>query len=59
MVSTDLEAEPQLIRLRISRLHLANGWVVKPARDITLSVPLEAIMRRAIAAKTYEPVDAR
>ena len=56
VVSTDLEAEPQLIRLRISRLHLANGWVVKPARDITLSVPLEAIMRRAIAAKTSEPV---
>ncbi len=56
VVSTLLDLDPQRIRIRITQLRLSNGVTVKPARDITLSVPPEAILRTAVAAKASEPI---
>jgi hypothetical protein len=49
VVSTFLDLDPQRIRIRITQLRLSNGTIVKPSRDITFSVPPEAIMRRTVA----------
>jgi len=50
-VRTDLD--PQRIRIRIAQVLLSNGWVVKPARHITLAVPPEAILRRTVEPGAY------
>ncbi|HXV33639.1 MAG TPA: M23 family metallopeptidase [Gaiellaceae bacterium] len=58
VVATFLEAEPQRMRVRINRLRLSNGTFVKPARDVTLAVPPEAILRRTIdGAPVAIPLD--
>jgi hypothetical protein len=44
---TDLESEPNRIRISVTRVHLPNGWVVRPARGVTLALAPEAVMRRA------------
>jgi Peptidase family M23 len=55
VVATFLDLDPQRIRIRITQLRLSNGVTVKPARDITLSVPVEATLRRATTERTSEP----
>jgi hypothetical protein len=48
VVTTFLDLEPQRIRVKIAQLRLSNGTFVRPARDVTLSVPPEAILRRTV-----------
>ena len=48
VVSTALDLAPQRIRIRITQLRLSNGTIVKPARDISLSVPPGAVLRRNV-----------
>jgi hypothetical protein len=49
VVATFLDLEPQRIRIRIAQLRLSNGTFVKPARNVTLAVPPEAVLRRTVA----------
>ena len=48
VVATFLDLEPQRIRIKIAQLRLSNGTTVKPARDVTLAVPPEAVLRRTV-----------
>jgi hypothetical protein len=64
VVATRLDLEPQRIRVRIGKLRLSNGIFMKPARDVTLAVPPEAILRRtvdgapmAITLEEFQPGD--
>jgi murein DD-endopeptidase MepM/ murein hydrolase activator NlpD len=44
----NLDYDPPRIRVRIKRVRLSNSWVSRPARWITLKVPAEATIRRAV-----------
>ncbi len=56
-VRTVLDVDPQRIRIRVNRvILLENGWEVRPARAVTVSVPPEAVVRRAIGPGTFEPI---
>jgi Peptidase family M23 len=48
VVATRLDLDPQRIRVRIGKLRLSNGIFMKPARDVTLAVPPEAVLRRTV-----------
>lgn len=54
VVRTFLDRDPQRIRVKITLLRLSNGTTAKPARDVTLSIPPEAILRRSVGS-TSEP----
>ncbi len=56
VVATYLDLDPQRIRVRITQLRLSNGVTIKPARDLTLSVPVGATLRRTTAERTSEPI---
>jgi hypothetical protein len=47
VVAKRLDVEPNLLRLRVSRVRLSNGWSVRPARKVTLKVPSEARVERS------------
>lgn len=55
VVRTELGVVPQRIRIRITGLRLSNGWSVKPARRLTLAVPPDAVVRRAVESGKSEP----
>jgi hypothetical protein len=56
-VRTVLDVDPQRIRIRVNRVVLVeNGWEVRPARSVTVSVPAEAVVRRVVAPGTYESI---
>jgi hypothetical protein len=42
VVAKRLDVEPNLLRVRVGRVRLSNGWSVRPARNVTLKVPSEA-----------------
>jgi hypothetical protein len=44
VIATFPDEDPALVKLRIRRINLSNGVVVKPARNVTLPVPSEAIV---------------
>jgi Peptidase family M23 len=54
VVRTALDLDPPRVRILVTRVRLPNGWIVRPARDVSVSVPPEAVMRRAVAPQTYE-----
>ena len=57
VAKTVLDLEPQRLRIRVNRvILLENGWKVRPARSLTVSVPPEAVVRRAVGAGTFEPI---
>jgi hypothetical protein len=56
VVRTALDGDPQRVRVRVTHVRLSNGWTVRPARDVSLSVPPEAVMRRTVTPQTYEAV---
>jgi hypothetical protein len=56
VLSTDLEVDPQRIRLKIIRLRLSGELRVKPARNVTLSVPAGATLRRSTAERSSIPI---
>jgi hypothetical protein len=56
VIETDLETDPQRIRLQIIRLRLSGELVVKPARNVTLSVPAEATVRRTTTERSSVPI---
>jgi len=41
---------PERIRIRVSRVRLSNGWMIAPARNVTLALPPAAIVRRGTAS---------
>jgi hypothetical protein len=41
---------PERIRIRVSRLRLSNGWMIAPARNVTLALPPTAVVRRGTAS---------
>jgi murein DD-endopeptidase MepM/ murein hydrolase activator NlpD len=55
VAETDLDVVPQRIKIRVTGLRLPNGWSVKPARYLTLSVPPGAVLRRTVEPGTSEP----
>ena len=42
--------DPQQIRINARLVRLSNGWVIRPARSVTLSLPAAAVVRRAAAS---------
>jgi murein DD-endopeptidase MepM/ murein hydrolase activator NlpD len=56
VLSTALAGDPQQLRVRVSRVRLPNGWVARPARNLTLSVVPETLFRRITAAGTFETI---
>ncbi len=56
VVHTALDLDPQRVRIRVTHVTLPNGWTARPARDVSVSVPVEAVVRRAVAPQTYEIV---
>ncbi len=57
VVRTVLDVDPQRIRVRVKRVVLPqNGWKVRPARPMTVSVTPEAIVRHVVAPGTFEPI---
>jgi Peptidase family M23 len=53
---TALNLDPPRVRLRVTHVRLSNGWTARPARDVSVSVPPEAVMRRAVSPQTYEAI---
>jgi hypothetical protein len=47
VVYTRLDLNPDRIRVRVEKLRLSNGWWVRPARDVTLSVPAATAVKRS------------
>jgi hypothetical protein len=41
---------PERIRIRVSRVRLSNGWMIAPARNVTLALPPAAVVRRGTAS---------
>jgi hypothetical protein len=56
VVETFVDLDPQAIRVRVKRVILSNGWVTRPARNVILSLEPDAVVRRAVAPRTYEAV---
>lgn len=54
VVRTFLDLEPQRIRVKVAALRLSNGTTYRPRRDVTLSIPAEAVVRRSVGS-TSEP----
>jgi murein DD-endopeptidase MepM/ murein hydrolase activator NlpD len=49
------DLDPVRVRIRVGQIRMSNGWILKPARDVTLTVQPEAVLRRAVAEKAYAP----
>ena len=43
-------SDPERIRIAVSRVRLSNGWIVSPARNVTLALPPTATVRRGAAS---------
>jgi hypothetical protein len=41
---------PERIRIRVTRVRLSNGWMIAPARNVTLALPSTAVVRRGTAS---------
>jgi hypothetical protein len=54
VVSRRVDLDPPRIHLRVTHVLLPNGWTARPARHISLSVPPDAVVRRAVAPRTFE-----
>jgi hypothetical protein len=50
VVSKRLDTDPDRLTLRVGRVRLSNGWGVRPARKVTVTVPSQAAVRRASQA---------
>jgi hypothetical protein len=46
VVWTQVDTDPQRIRLRVLHVTLPNGWRVRPARDVVLAVAPDAVVER-------------
>jgi hypothetical protein len=46
VVFTRTDTDPDRLRVRVGRVRLSNGWWVRPARRLTVSVPADATVRR-------------
>jgi hypothetical protein len=44
------QRDPERIRIAVSRVRLSNGWMISPARSVTLALSQTAIVRRAAAS---------
>jgi hypothetical protein len=52
---TNLDVDPNLIRVRARRVRISNGWWVRPARGVTIAVPTEATITRRAADDSLRP----
>lgn len=41
---------PERIRIRVTRVRISNGWMIAPARNVTLALPSTAVVRRGTAS---------
>jgi hypothetical protein len=46
VISTRTDTDPDRIRVRVARVVLSNGWLMRPARAVTFSVPFDATVSR-------------
>ena len=57
VVGTVLDADPQRLRLHVTRVVMVqNGWQIRPARSLTVSVPDGAVVRHAVAPGSFEQI---
>src|SRR5919109_3937010 len=56
VVFTKLDSDPDLIRVRAARVRTSNGWWVRPARRVTITVPAEATVTRRSESGTVTTV---
>lgn len=54
VLSKRLDVDPQRLRLRVTRVRLSNGWVVRPGRKLGVKVPGETVVERAARPGTHE-----
>ena len=54
VIRTRTDLEPNRVAIKVAKVHLANGWVVRPDRNVALALAEEAVLRRAVAPRTYE-----
>jgi hypothetical protein len=52
VVSTRRDGDPDLLNVRVLRVRISNGWVVRPARRVTIAVPADATVTRRSASET-------
>lgn len=55
VLATDVDRNPQRIRIKVNRVWLPNKWMIRPARNLTLSLTPETVLRRRTASKTSVP----
>jgi hypothetical protein len=59
VADTNLDLDPDRLQVYVGRVRLSNGWWVRPARAVTISVPSEATVARrsgdgAVSATTLD-----
>jgi hypothetical protein len=47
ILSKRLDLEPDRVQMRARAVNLSNGWGVRPSRNVTVSVPANAVVRRS------------
>ncbi|HEX2044502.1 MAG TPA: M23 family metallopeptidase [Gaiellaceae bacterium] len=50
IVSKRLDTDPDRLTVQVARVRLSNGWGVRPARRVTVTVPSQATVARASTA---------
>ncbi|HEU4450277.1 MAG TPA: M23 family metallopeptidase [Gaiellaceae bacterium] len=55
VVLTRDDLDPQRIAIRVSRVRMTNDWSVRPGRGVTLTLPAEAVLRRAVTSGEWTP----
>jgi murein DD-endopeptidase MepM/ murein hydrolase activator NlpD len=55
VVYTVTDTDPQRIRIRLTRVVLSNGWVVRPNRDIAVAMAPDTVVRRWAKPGSFEP----
>ena len=43
---SNTDSDPDTVRIRVKKVRISNGWVVRPARSVTIDVPAEATVSR-------------
>jgi hypothetical protein len=56
VLATDPDSDPQRVTMHVTQVKLPNGWVAKPARDVTLSVLPETAFGRIVPPGVLVPI---
>jgi hypothetical protein len=57
VIRTRSDLQPNRVALKVTKVRLSNGWVAKPARNVTLSLPEDAILRRAVSPGVFKAAE--